>query len=43
MQCQSTQIHVEICLSARRQRHPTPHDGEIMDEFTQVVALRHVD
>jgi hypothetical protein len=43
MQRESTQIHVVIRFRARRQHYPAPHDGEIMDKFTQVVALRHVD
>jgi hypothetical protein len=43
VQRQSAQIYVEIRPYTRRQHHPAPHDGEIMDEFTQVVALRHVD
>ena len=43
VQREPAQVDVETRLCARREHHPTPHNGEIMDEFTQVVALRHVD
>ena len=43
VQGQPAQVDVPVRLRARRQHHPATHNGEIMDEFTQVVALRHAN